>query len=89
MHTAKLHRFYFDWTMMANRAQKSFIGTIPVNIFYGLRESIRLLDEEGLDNVIARHTRLARGDPARGQGLGREQRPDAVLRVAGSLFRSR
>ncbi len=57
--TAKLHRFYFDWTMMANRTQKSFIGTIPVNILYGLRESIRLLDDEGLDNVIARHARLA------------------------------
>jgi alanine-glyoxylate transaminase/serine-glyoxylate transaminase/serine-pyruvate transaminase len=56
---AKLHRFYFDWTMMANRTQKSFIGTVPVNIFYGLRESIRLLDEEGLDNVVARHSRLA------------------------------
>ena len=56
---ARLHRFYFDWTMMAKRAQKSFIGTVPVNIFYGLRESIRLLDEEGLDNVVARHTRLA------------------------------
>jgi alanine-glyoxylate transaminase/serine-glyoxylate transaminase/serine-pyruvate transaminase len=56
---AKLHRFYFDWTLMAGRAQKSFIGTIPVNIFYGLRESIRLLDEEGLDNVTARHSRLA------------------------------
>jgi alanine-glyoxylate transaminase/serine-glyoxylate transaminase/serine-pyruvate transaminase len=57
--TAKLHRFYFDWTMMGKRAQKSFIGTIPVNIFYGLRESIRLLEEEGLENVYARHTRLA------------------------------
>jgi alanine-glyoxylate transaminase/serine-glyoxylate transaminase/serine-pyruvate transaminase len=57
--TAKLHRFYFDWTMMLNRTQKSFIGTVPVNILYGLRESVRLLDEEGLDNVIARHTRLA------------------------------
>jgi alanine-glyoxylate transaminase/serine-glyoxylate transaminase/serine-pyruvate transaminase len=57
--TAKLHRFYFDWTLMQSRAQKSFIGTIPVNIFFGLRESIRLLDEEGLDNVTARHTRLA------------------------------
>ena len=57
--TAKLHRFYFDWTMMADRAQRSFIGTVPVNIFYGLRESIRLLQEEGLDNVVARHARLA------------------------------
>jgi alanine-glyoxylate transaminase / serine-glyoxylate transaminase / serine-pyruvate transaminase len=56
---AKLPRFYFDWTLMANRPQKSFIGTIPVNIFYGLRESIRLLEEEGIDSVVARHSRLA------------------------------
>jgi alanine-glyoxylate transaminase/serine-glyoxylate transaminase/serine-pyruvate transaminase len=57
--TAQLPRFYFDWTMMAQRSTKSFIGTIPVHIFYGLRESIRLIDEEGLDNVHARHARLA------------------------------
>jgi alanine-glyoxylate transaminase/serine-glyoxylate transaminase/serine-pyruvate transaminase len=56
---AKLPRFYFDWTLMSKRQQKSFIGTIPVNIFYGLRESIRLLEEEGLPNVFARHSRLA------------------------------
>ncbi len=56
---AGLKRFYFDWTMMEKRAQKSFIGTLPVNMFYGLRESIRLLEEEGLDNVTARHHRLA------------------------------
>jgi alanine-glyoxylate transaminase/serine-glyoxylate transaminase/serine-pyruvate transaminase len=56
---ARLPRFYFDWTMMGSRPHKSFIGTIPIAIFYGLRESIRLLEEEGLDNVIARHSRLA------------------------------
>ena len=57
---AKLHRFYFDWTMMLKRPHHSFIGTIPVNVFFGLRESIRLLlEDEGLDNVIARHARLA------------------------------
>ena len=26
---------------------------MPVNMFYGLRESIRLLEEEGLDNVYS------------------------------------
>jgi alanine-glyoxylate transaminase/serine-glyoxylate transaminase/serine-pyruvate transaminase len=56
---AKLPRFYFDWTLMSKRQQKSFIGTLPVNMFYGLRESIRLLEEEGLANVYSRHTRLA------------------------------
>ena len=57
--TAGLKRYYFDWTLMEKRAQKSFIGTLPVNMFYGLRESVRLLEEEGLDNVVARHHRLA------------------------------
>jgi alanine-glyoxylate transaminase/serine-glyoxylate transaminase/serine-pyruvate transaminase len=56
---AKLGRFYFDWTLMLARNPQSFIGTIPVNIFYGLKESLRLLlEEEGLPNVIARHHRL-------------------------------
>ena len=56
---AGLKRYYFDWTLMEKRAQKSFIGTLPVNMFYGLRESVRLLEEEGLDNVVSRHHRLA------------------------------
>jgi alanine-glyoxylate transaminase/serine-glyoxylate transaminase/serine-pyruvate transaminase len=56
---AQLKRFYFDWGLMGKRTQKSFIGTLPVNMFYGLREAIRLIEDEGLDNVVARHTRLA------------------------------
>ena len=59
--TAKLARFYFDWTMMLGRQQKSFIGTVPVNSFYGLREAVRLLEEEGMENVVARHHYLAEG----------------------------
>jgi alanine-glyoxylate transaminase/serine-glyoxylate transaminase/serine-pyruvate transaminase len=57
--SAGLKRYYFDWTLMGKRPQKSFIGTLPVSMFYGLRESIRLLEEEGLPNVYARHHRLA------------------------------
>ena len=34
-------------------------GTVPVHFFYGLREALRMLEEEGLDNVFARHHRLA------------------------------
>lgn len=56
---AGLKRFYFDWTLMTKRGTKSFIGTLPVNIFYGLRESVRLIEDEGLDNVVVRHHRLA------------------------------
>jgi alanine-glyoxylate transaminase/serine-glyoxylate transaminase/serine-pyruvate transaminase len=56
---AKLPRHYFDWTEMMKRGFRSFMGTVPVNLFYGLRESLRLIEEEGLDQVIARHHRLA------------------------------
>ncbi|MDQ2804290.1 MAG: aminotransferase class V-fold PLP-dependent enzyme [Pseudomonadota bacterium] len=59
---ANLPRFYFDWSiMLARRPHQSFVGTIPVNAFYGLRESLRLLDEEGMENVVARHAFLAEG----------------------------
>ncbi len=55
---AKLGRYYFDWSVMLDRNPPSFVGTIPVNFFYGLKESLRLLEEEGLTNVFARHHRL-------------------------------
>jgi len=59
--TAKLPKHYFNWTNMLARRHRSFVGTVPVSFFYGLQEALRLMEqEEGLDNVIARHTRLAR-----------------------------
>jgi alanine-glyoxylate transaminase/serine-glyoxylate transaminase/serine-pyruvate transaminase len=61
-HRASTHpRHYFDWTEMLARRQKSFVGTVPTTLFYGLQEALRLLlEEEGLDAVFARHARLAR-----------------------------
>jgi len=58
---AKLGRYYFDWAVMLKRPGKSFIGTVPVNAFYGMREALRLLEQEGMENVIARHHYLAEG----------------------------
>lgn len=56
---AQLPRHYFDWTRMLARRHRSFIGTVPTSIFYGMRESLRLLEEEGLEAVFFRHHRLA------------------------------
>ncbi|MBY0338338.1 MAG: aminotransferase class V-fold PLP-dependent enzyme [Acetobacteraceae bacterium] len=54
-------RHYFDWTEMLGRRQKSFVGTVPTTLFYGLQEALRLmLEEEGLENVFRRHHRLAK-----------------------------
>ena len=56
---AKISRHYFDWTEMMSRGFRSFTGTVPTGMFYGMVESIRLIEEEGLDAVVARHHRLA------------------------------
>ena len=56
---ARLQRHYFDWSEMNKRSFRAFMGTIPTGLFYGLAESVRLIEAEGLDQVIARHHRLA------------------------------
>jgi alanine-glyoxylate transaminase / serine-glyoxylate transaminase / serine-pyruvate transaminase len=57
--SSTLPKHYLSWTVMQGRKQQSFVGTVPVNFFFGLKESLRLLlDDEGLDEVFARHARL-------------------------------
>jgi len=58
--TAKLPRAYFQWDdMIAANAQGFFPYTPATGLLYGLDEAINLLNEEGMDNVFARHQRLA------------------------------
>lgn len=58
--SAKLPRVYWDWRkLVTGNRQTSFNGTAPVQLFYGLQEAVRMLAEEGLDQVFARHARLA------------------------------
>jgi alanine-glyoxylate transaminase/serine-glyoxylate transaminase/serine-pyruvate transaminase len=57
--SSTLPKHYFNWTLMLERRHKSFIGTVPISFFFGLRESLRLIEEETLEGVWARHTRLA------------------------------
>jgi alanine-glyoxylate transaminase/serine-glyoxylate transaminase/serine-pyruvate transaminase len=45
--------------MLAANAKGFFPYTPATNLLYGLRESIAMLTEEGLDKVFARHARLA------------------------------
>ncbi|HYU15561.1 MAG TPA: aminotransferase class V-fold PLP-dependent enzyme, partial [Candidatus Acidoferrum sp.] len=56
--SAKLPRSYWDWgPMLRDNAGGFFPYTPATNLLYGLREAIAMLDEEGLDNVFARHAR--------------------------------
>ena len=56
--TAKLPRSYWSWDeMLGPNAQGFFPYTPATNLLYGLREALRMLEEEGLPNVFARHAR--------------------------------
>lgn len=58
--TASLSRSYWDWQgMLAANENGYFPYTPATNLLYGLQESIRMLQEEGLDRVFARHARHA------------------------------
>lgn len=62
MDTAQLPRTFFDFRdMMGANAKGGFPYTPPLQLIYGLRESLDMIAEEGLQNVYARHSRLAQG----------------------------
>lgn len=62
METAKLPRTFFDFSDMVNsNATGGYPYTPPLQLIYGMRESLKMLFEEGLDSVYARHFRLAEG----------------------------
>ena len=58
--SAKLPRSYWDWEAMIRDNQMGFFPYTPAtNLLCGLREALRMLFEEGLDRVLARHLRHA------------------------------
>jgi alanine-glyoxylate transaminase/serine-glyoxylate transaminase/serine-pyruvate transaminase len=58
--TSKLPKSYWRWEeMLANNAKGFFPYTPATNLLYGLREALKMLQEEGLANVFRRHDRLA------------------------------
>ncbi len=62
MATATLTRTFFDFRgMMAANANGGFPYTPPLQLIYGMKERLARLFEEGLENVYARHHRLAEG----------------------------
>lgn len=53
-------RSYWDWRdILQQNKNGSWPYTPATNLLYGLKEAIKMLMEEGLDNVFARHLKLA------------------------------
>jgi alanine-glyoxylate transaminase/serine-glyoxylate transaminase/serine-pyruvate transaminase len=56
--SARLPRSYWAWDeMLANGKSGYFPYTPATNLLYGLREALKMLEEEGLEAVFARHQR--------------------------------
>ncbi|MEK7874653.1 MAG: aminotransferase class V-fold PLP-dependent enzyme, partial [Pseudomonadota bacterium] len=58
--TSKLPKSYWSWEEMLAPNKNGFFPYTPAtNLLYGLRVSLKMLLEEGLDNVFKRHDRHA------------------------------
>ena len=57
---ATMPKHYWDWNAMLENNKTGFYPYTPATtLIYGLDEALDMLMEEGLDNVFARHARLA------------------------------
>ncbi len=62
MERATLPRTFFDFRdMLRTYATGGYPYTPAVGLIAGLARSVEMLEDEGLDNVYARHTRIAEG----------------------------
>ena len=58
--SSQLPRKYWDWrALMPDGETPGFLSTPAINMFFGLQVSIRMIKEEGLENVFDRHAQLA------------------------------
>ena len=69
--TAKTPKFYFNFKKeRENLAKNQTNFTSAVTLIIGLNASIKMLQDEGLENVFKRHDRLARATRAAATALG-------------------
>jgi aspartate aminotransferase-like enzyme len=68
-----LPKFYFDWKKYKKNLEQDTTPFTPaVSLMIGLAESIKLMREEGIENIIARHQRLAEATRQGLEALGLE-----------------
>lgn len=71
--TATLPRSFWDWGPILKSNETGFWPYTPAtNLLYGLEAALRMLDEEGLPQVFARHQRHAAATRAAVRGWGLE-----------------
>ncbi|OEH94225.1 pyridoxal-phosphate-dependent aminotransferase family protein [Bacillus solimangrovi] len=70
----KVQSWYLDLSMIQNywSDERFYHHTAPISMIYALREGLRLIVDEGLENVYARHERYGRALQAGLEALGLE-----------------
>ena len=78
---SKVTSWYLDLTMLQNYwgSDRVYHHTAPINMTYALRESLRIILEEGLESRIARHTRNHQALRAGLEALGLNYIPENSL----------
>jgi alanine-glyoxylate transaminase / serine-glyoxylate transaminase / serine-pyruvate transaminase len=57
---SRFPKSYWSWESMLGPNQTGFFPYTPAtNLLYGLREALKMMREEGLENIFKRHARLA------------------------------
>ena len=51
-------RGYFDWRYLMGAEPQRFPGTSPTHLFQGLDAAMRIIEDEGFENTLARHRRF-------------------------------
>lgn len=69
--TSKIPKFYFNWAKELANLQKNQTNFTPaISLIIGLRESLRMIKEEGLENVFKRIEVLAKATREGAEALG-------------------
>jgi len=69
--TSKIPKFYFNWTKELTNLQKNQTNFTPaISLIIGLRESLRMIKSEGLENVYRRIEILAQATREGAAALG-------------------
>jgi aspartate aminotransferase-like enzyme len=68
---SKLPKFYFNWAKEKANLEKNQTNFTPaISLIFGLRESLRIIKQEGLDNVYKRIAGLAEATRVGAEALG-------------------
>jgi alanine-glyoxylate transaminase/serine-glyoxylate transaminase/serine-pyruvate transaminase len=83
---ATLPKSYWNWDEMLKANKSGFFPYTPAtNLLYGLREALRMIEEEGFENVLQRHARHGEATRAAVRAWGLDMVPEIPAEYSNSL----